>query len=497
MGAASGRPYDEGVNRSWSGMAWSVVITLALGAMMLPLRDHLSESTAALVLVIPVVVGAVVGGFWAGSVGVVAGFVIYDYEFIPPYRTLDVGSAQNWVALGVYVVVMLLVARLVASLDDARAQAQSSALMTRRLFELSELLVGDQPVDELLTTVARAVQSVFGLPGVTLLVLDGAHLSVAACAGEPLSSEELAQLDPQSGQPVGLSTGAGHSLGVRTVALAAAGRAVGMLALRGVPLDAEEREALSMFANDAALAIERANLRDQARRTALLEEVDRLRRALMGAVSHDLQTPLATIKVASSTFVERASTLSVDDARELHFLIAMETDRLSRLVTNLLDMTRIEAGAMLVRTEPTALGDVVHGALNALGAVMAEHRVTVHLGQDMPLVEVDPVLMGQVLINLLDNAARHAPPGSVIDVTCERRDRVVMIVSDEGPGVAPANRERIFDRFAQFDTGGRAGLGLTIARTFVEAHGQHLWYEDAPGGGARFVFSLADAPQEV
>ncbi len=476
--------------------------TVALGALMLPLRPHLSVSTAALVLVIPVVIGAVVGGFRAGVVGVVAGFVVYDYEFIPPYRTLDVGSAQNWTALGVYVVVMLLVTRVVTSLDAARAEAQANAAVTRRLFELSELLVGDQPVEELLGTVVRAVQSVFALPGVTLLILDGGQLTVAAHAGEPLDDGELRLLDPRSGQPVGLSAGSSRAMGgapgVWTVALSTAGRAVGMLALRGEPLALGDRHALSVFANDAALAIERAQLRDQARRTALLEEVDHLRRNLIGAVSHDLQTPLATIKVASSTFVERASTLSVEDARELHYLIGVETDRLSRLVSNLLDMTRIEAGVMTARTTPTSVDRLVQGAIGALGAALADHRVEVALNPTLPLVDVDPVLIEQVLVNLLDNAVRHAPAGSVLDVVAERRagGEVVVMVGDQGPGIAPADRELVFDRFTQFDTGGRAGLGLTIARTFVDAHGQRLWYEEAPTGGARFAFTLAPARKE-
>ena len=269
--AVQGRSsYDEVVDRRWAGSLWSVGSTLALGALLLPLRPHLSESTAALVLVIPVVVGAAIGGFRSGVVGVVAGFVVYDYEFIPPYRTLDVGSAQNWTALGVYVVVMLLVTRVVASLDAARAEAQGNATVTRRLFELSELLVGDQPVETLLGTVVRAVQSAFALPGVTLLILDDGQLTVAAQAGEPLDAAELRSLDPRSGQPVGLSAGSSGGSGVRTVALSTAGRAVGMLALRGEPLAFGERQVLSVFANDAALAIERAQLRDQARRTALL-----------------------------------------------------------------------------------------------------------------------------------------------------------------------------------------------------------------------------------
>ncbi len=474
------------------GALLTVVSTLALGAALLPLRTHVSESTDALILVIPVVLGSVIGGFSAGSVGVVTGFLVYDYEFIPPYRTLDVGSAQNWVALGVYVVVMLLVARVVASLNAARTDAQYNAALTRRLFELSELLVGDQPVTELLNIVVGAVATAFAADGVTLLIMEDGRLVEAASAGEALDVDELRRLDPQSGQPVGIGVGAASSDQIRTIALSTAGRSVGMLAVRGLPPNAAERDALAAFANDAALAIERAQLRDQARRTALLEEVDRLRRGLIGAISHDLQTPLATIKVASSAFLDGAGVLSLEDARELHFLINVETDRLSRLVSNLLDMTRIEAGVLTAHQALTEVATVVDGALGALGPVLLDHRVEVQLDADLPKVDVDDVLMGQVLINLLDNALRHSPVDSVIVVGARREDgRVVVTVSDQGPGIALPERERVFDRFTQFDTGGRAGLGLTIAKTFVEAHGQRLWYEEAPGGGACFALSMA------
>jgi two-component system sensor histidine kinase KdpD len=461
---------------------------------MLPFRSHMSVATAALVLVVPVVVGVVIGGFSAGVVSVLAGFLVYDFAFVPPYQTLGVGNTQDWVALAVYAVVMLLVARVVTGLVAARAVAVERTEEAGRLFALSELLVKEGTVDDLLRTIVLAVATSFDVPGVTLLVLNDERLEVAAAAGQSLSPDELRRLDPRSGVPVSLGTARTSTDAIQTVALTASGRPVGILAIRGMPAREADRALLRTFANHAALALERAQLRDQAMRSELLEEVDRLRHALLGAVSHDLRTPLATMKVASSTLLSPPNPLSETDTHELHGLIDLETDRLTRLVTSLLDMTRIDAGVLVARPAPVSVRAVVDDTMTSLGPQLTDHSVEIDLPEHLPDVLVDRLLVGQVLANLIDNADHHAPPHTMITVAAETRgDQVAVSVADTGPGVPPIEREAIFDRYVRFDTGGRAGLGLTIARTFVEAHGQRIWVEDAPTGGARFVFTLAAA----
>jgi two-component system, OmpR family, sensor histidine kinase KdpD len=468
-----------------------VASAFALGGVLVPFRSDIGSSTAALVLVIPVVVGAVIGGFTAGASSLVAGFLIYDFGFVPPYNTLSVGTTQNWTALVVYVVVMLLVTRVVDVLDTTRIAAKRGEEVMRRVSEVSELLVGDQPVEELLRNIVATAQTVFGVPGVSLLELEDGHLVVVASAGEPLTPEELHQLDPHSGLPIRVGTSPGATTELRTIALSPSGRPVGILAMRGLPILETDRAVLSTFANDAALALERAQLREQAVRSKLLEEADRFRRGLLGAVSHDLRTPLATIKVASSTLSARGELISATDRQLLHQLIEIESDRLTRLVTNLLDMTRIEAGVLTLSRSNVAVNELVSESLAAMGATLQDNSVEVNILDKLPDVDIDRVLMGQVLVNLLDNAARHAPANSVITVTGEQRgSQVVISVADQGPGVPVGDRETIFDRFTQISTGGRAGLGLTIAKTFVEAHGEHVWYEESPGGGATFVVSL-------
>jgi two-component system sensor histidine kinase KdpD len=378
----------------------------------------------------------------------------------------------------------------VADLESARVEAHRRAYEARRLFELSELLVEDRSVEELLQTIVHALATAFEVRGVALLVPGDDGLEIAATAGDPLSTDQLRRLGPHSGIPVSLGTGPGAPDEVRTVALTAAGRPVGILAMRGAPDSESDRALLRTFANHAALVLERTQLREQALRSELLEEVDRLRHSLMGAVSHDLLTPLASMKVASST-LSTATALSEADARELHGLIDLETDRLTRLVTNLLDMTRFDAGVLEVRRCPQSVRDLVDETVVALRPALGERVVRMVMAGVLPEVDVDQLLIGQVLANLLDNASRHSPPDAEITVTGElRRDRIAISVADRGSGVPADEREAVFDRFARFDTGGRSGLGLAIAKTFVEAHGERIWVEDVPGGGARFVFTL-------
>ncbi len=254
-------------------------------------------------------------------------------------------------ALAVYAVVMLLVSRVVASLESARSEAQSRTAEARRLFELSELLVEDRSVEDLLRTIVGAVRTVFEVPGVALLVPQGDRLEVAASAGEALSRDELHGLRARVRSARSASAPGPADPGeLRTVALTASGRPVGMLAMRGRPASEADRALLRTFANHAALALERAQLRDQALRSELLEEVDRLAaRAGRGGVARPAHPPGHHEGGVLDLAASRASRSPTHDIDELHGLIDVETDRLTRLVTSLLDMTRIDAGVLEVR----------------------------------------------------------------------------------------------------------------------------------------------------
>jgi two-component system sensor histidine kinase KdpD len=472
-----------------AGAALGAVAVLA--AVMAPFRSHMSVATPALVLVIPVVVGVVAGGFIAGAVAVGAGFFVYDLVFIPPYGTLEVGAPENWVALVVYVVVMLLVARVVSRLDAARSQAHRRETEIRRLFELTDLLIGEKPVPELLALIVSAVHDAFGFDSVALLLPVGSRLEVAAAAGEPLTGTELGRITPTPGRPTSLGTSPLRTDEIQTVALSATGRPVGLLGIKGRVLSRHDRELLLTFANHIALTVERAQLREQALRTELLEEIDRLQKILMGAVSHDLRTPLATIKISASTLGNPEADIGAEERRELLALIDDQVDRLNRLVTNLLDMSRVQSGALELHREPIAVVDLVTEAVRGIG-LTGQGRITMDLADDLPLVDVDHLLIGQVLTNLLDNASRYAPPDTAIAVTARiRRDgRVEVDVTDSGPGVRPDERAVVFQMFTGRGSAGGSGVGLWIAKAFIEAHGETIWAEDTAGQGGRFCFTL-------
>ncbi len=502
--------------------AVGIVVTLAclavLLGVLLPFRDHLSVAMPALVFVVPAMLGTVIGGFWSGAVGAVAGFLVYDWFFLPPYDTFTVRSPQNWIALVVYAAVVLVVAQVVSQLQRLRREADSRTEEARHLYELSQALIGDLPLSALLTQIVESVQGVFA-PRWTALVLPaggrdalgpGEVLRVAAAAGEPLSASETASVTTGGGHAVSLGLEAGTTPHRVSVALAVSHRPVGLLVLQDLQPAEGARNLLGTFANQAALALDGTQLREQALRTQLLEEVDRWRSALLGAASHDLRTPLASIKTAVSSLRQSNSQLQAGDRAELLELIELQADRLARLVSNLLDMTRIESGALELRPSAIAFDELVAEALGSLGDLVAPNFVVAEAPDDLPLLHIDHVLISQVLANVLENAGRVAPEHTAIVVsaravpsdsatrgtvagdaaTAGGAAAVEIAVQDEGPGIPLEDRERVFEMFSQRGGGGRAGLGLAIAKAFVEAHGGLIWVDSDVARGARVVFTL-------
>jgi len=489
--------------RSILGVLASLAGLGVLLAILLPLRPHVSIAIPALLFVLPALLGVVLGGFVPGVVGALGGFLCYDYFFLPPYSTLTVRSPENWVALLVYVVVVLVVAQVVAQLQRARGDALRRTEETARLYELSQALIGDLNLSQLLTHIVDTVQSVF-TPRWTALILPaggrgalapGEVLRVAATAGERLAESDVASLTAGGGAARSLGMTGGTEDRRVSVALAVGDHPVGLLVLQEVELAGRERSLLGTFANQAALALDRAELSEQALRARLLEEIDRWRSALMGAASHDLRTPLASIKTAVSSLRQVGRELSPTDRDELLELIELQSDRLARLVTNLLDMTRIEAGALELRPVTLAFDELVTEALGSLDGIIGDGRVIVEEPTGLPLLHIDHVLISQVLANLLENADRLSPIGSVVRVTGRvapesASTAVEIAVSDEGPGIAKDERERVFEMFSQNAGGGRAGLGLAIAKAFVEAHGGLIWIDPDVKRGARVVFTV-------
>jgi two-component system sensor histidine kinase KdpD len=272
---------------------------------------------------------------------------------------------------------------------------------------------------------------------------------------------------------------------------------VGVLGIRPADrhaLDAPEQlHQLETFANQTALAIERAQLADEAQAAHVRIETERLRSSLLSSVSHDLRTPLATITGATGTLLENGARLDAGTRQELIESIRDEAERLNRLVHNLLEMMRVESGALEVRRDWHSLEEVIGAALRRLGKRLAGRRVSARVPPDLPLVAMDAVLIEQVLINLLDNALKHTPAGTPISIVTTATDQAVTVeVADRGPGLAPGEEDRVFEKFYRgaLTASRGAGLGLAIGQGIVRAHGGRIWAQNLPEGGVAFLFTL-------
>jgi K+-sensing histidine kinase KdpD len=282
----------------------------------------------------------------------------------------------------------------------------------------------------------------------------------------------------------------GVALGVFVIVAAVVGTLVASEAQRRRTAEHRTAEIQSLYSRYEAVVVEREQLMEETHRLELVERVAQQRGALLRSVSHDLRTPLATIRAATSDI--RAGTAYDDETRtELLDLVGDEAERLDRLVANLLGLSRIEAGALQPDKQAVALDELAADRVRRLGRLFRDVRVSIDLPPDLPLVDADYSQLDQVLTNLLENAARHAPPGSTVVISAERTDGSVNIsVADEGPGVDPNESESIFEPFRRGAGSESSGVGLAICRAIVEAHGGHIAVENPPSGGALFRFSM-------
>jgi two-component system sensor histidine kinase KdpD len=259
-------------------------------------------------------------------------------------------------------------------------------------------------------------------------------------------------------------------------------------------MDEPERlHQLETFAAQTALALERARLASEAQDAELRIETERLRNSLLSSVSHDLRTPLATITGAVSTILDDSARFDERTRRELLESVHEEAERLNRLVENLLEMTRLESGALQLRKQLHPPEEIIGAALSRLGKRLGARRITTRVPPDLPLVAMDDVLIEQVLVNLLDNAIKYTPVGSPLEINATATDQNLTVeVADRGPGLPPGREDKVFEKFYQTNPGeGRgAGLGLAICQGIVRAHGGRIWAQNLPGGGVAFLFTL-------
>jgi two-component system, OmpR family, sensor histidine kinase KdpD len=462
--------------------AASLLFVLGAVPIAFGLRHFLSITNVALVFLTAILFSAVRYGRGPSLFACMIAMLAYNFFFLPPLYTFTIADPENVVALFFFAVVALIVSNLAARVRGQAVAARQRAKTTDDLYQFSRKLTVAVTLDDLLWATAHQIALMLKMRVVLLLPEDGEGFAVRA--GFPpedtLEEADLAaakwswQKNHVAGRGSDTLPGAKWLfLPMRT------GRGpVGVVGVirdePGLPLMPDQQRLLDALTDQAALAIERVNLARDLHQARLRAETDRLRSALLTSISHDLRTPLASILGSATSLASRRVPLDAPTEEALLATIVEEADRLNRFIGNLLDMTRLESGALLPRGNLTDLSDVVGAALGRATKILAGHEVRLDLAAGLPMLNLDMVLFEQVLFNLLDNAAKYAPAGSCIQLRAFRRgDQVVLQVIDEGDGIPAADVERVFDKFYRANGEDRqragTGLGLAICRGFIEA----------------------------
>jgi len=424
----------------------------------------------------------------------------FDFFFVPPYWTFAVSDTQYFVTFGVMLVVALLISGLATRVREQAEAARQRERRTATLYALSRDLAGTRGLEEIARSAARHTSEALSVQAAVILERDDGRLVALAAPPafftlEP-REEAVVRWVLEHGRSAGLGTDTLPGAGALFVPLVGTSAALGALGVRpsgGRGPSHDQHLLIDAIASQAAAAVERARLAEDAERALVAAETERLRSALLSSVSHDLRTPLASITGAVSSLLEGGGTLTDESRRELLETIQEESGWMNRLVRNLLDMTRLESGSLRLQKEWHPVEEIVGSALGRLDDRLAGRRVTTRLPEDLPLVPLDGMLIEQVLVNLLENATKYTDPGTPIQVSAwAEPGRVTLEVADEGPGLPPGHEERVFEKFFRHADKGRpgAGLGLAICRGIVVAHGGRIWAENRPGGGAAFRFTL-------
>jgi two-component system sensor histidine kinase KdpD len=491
----------------WS-YVWSTVIVLGCTVLGILLYPHFSALNIAMVYM-AAIVGISLGlGRGPSVLASILGVALFDFCFIPPRWTFAIADTEYIFTFFVMLTTGLVISTLTERVKQQAESARQRERRTRALYQFSRELAA-LPTREAITQAAcRQIAAATDSKAAILLPLDGRLAAGEGAAGfEPdKEGRGVAQWVFEHREPAGRGTDTLPGGEALYLPLNVAGGIVGVLGI--LPghaerlIEPEQFHLLDALAGQLALAIERADLAREAELIRLQMETERLRNSLLSAISHDLRTPLATITGASSTLMDPQLGLGDEARRELAESIFDESERLNRLVNNLLDMTRLEAGAIRVRKELQPLDEVVGVVLERLERQLRGHPVTTRLPAELPPVPIDGLLIQQVLTNLLDNAAKYAPAGTPIELSASASGTALTVeVADRGQGIKPGEEERIFDKFFRSGhVGSGAGLGLPICRGIIELHGGKIWAENRPEGGAVFRFTLplrAGAPAKT
>ena len=498
VGAADARsPFDP---RGYLFALLAVAAALGVGALIQPI---FGVENVDLVFLTGVVGVAARFGLLPSLVASVAASLAYNFFFLPPIFTFTISDPTNVAAFVFFIIVAGVVSHVAARGRTEAVIAQSRVLTVESLYAFSRKLAGVGTMDDVLWATAYQAALMLKVSVVLLLPDNGA---IAVKAGYPpedtLDEADIAAANWAWNNNRAAGRGADTLPGAKRLFLPmrTSRGAIGVVGIDsdkpGPLLTPDGRRLLDALIDQSALAIERVSLVEDLERARRSAEADRLRSALLTSISHDLKTPLAAVLGTAGTLRNLSDNLTETQKAELLATIIDESERLNRFIANLLDMTRLESGAVVPNTALHDPGEIVGTALNRAAKILARHRVAVDLAAGLPMLALDAVLFEQVLFNLLDNAAKYAPAGSLIRIQGWRDGGAVdLAVADEGDGIPPADLERIFDKFYRAQKGDQVragtGLGLAISRGFVEAlHGTITAANRTDRSGAVFTIRL-------
>jgi two-component system sensor histidine kinase KdpD len=463
---------------------------------------HFALADLIMVYLLGVVLVSTRFGLRASIAAAAMSVLAFDFFFVPPYLTFAVADTSHVITFGVMFVVAVVIGGLSDRLRQQREAATLREHRTSALYALSRELGSPRDRDDLCRVAAQHFAQAFHCNvAIFLAQIDGklGEPWRGPHAFEPSPREEnVARWVWSHHRTAGRGTDTSSDADAFYLPLAGSREFVGVLG--ALPSDAsslfdeDQENLLETFARLTASALERAMLADQAQRAELAMEAERLRSNLLSSVSHDLRTPLSPIEGAATTILQTKDRLTEEARSELTRAIVDEARRLGRLVRNLLDMTRLESGEIRLQRQPEAIEEIIGATLTRLEKQLSGRPIRTKVPDDLPLVSLDIVSIGQVLTNLLENAIRYTPDGTPIDVSARTEDdSVVVEVADSGPGLPEGAEQQVFEKFFRGDRqakDGSVGLGLTICRSIVAAHGGRIWAENRPTGGTLFGFSL-------
>jgi two-component system sensor histidine kinase KdpD len=504
------------------GYVLALVFTAIVTAVIAGIDQAVDVANISMLYLLAVMASAIAFGSGAAILASIAAFLAFNLFFVDPKYRLTVSDSEEWVALGLLLITGIITGQLAAALRNRERDARRREKEAVVLYDVVRLMAGPL-VPEALTAVAERLRQELELAAVLIDLGKDAPVQASAESGERHSLElarartGASELMLREGEaPTAARRGspgrwikivppripgrrAFVSERLHTVPITDQDRVIGSLVIvrppAGQPWSAADDRLLSAVTNQISLALERVRLGEEATEAEVLRRTDKLRGALLNAVSHDLRTPLSSIIASAGSLLQEDVAWTEEERREFAAAIEGEAQRLNRLVGNLLDLSRIEAGTIRPEKRWYDLSTLVGDVLGRLRPVIADRRVIADVSDDLPPVPLDYVEVDEVLGNLLENAVNYTPSETEIHISAKYAgDHVEIEVADSGPGVPSDALPHVFEPFYRVQTTDPRprgmGLGLAVAKGLVEAHGGRIWAENRPLGGARFVFTL-------